>query len=636
MNLAIDIETYSSRELQKSGVYAYVEADDFDILLFGYAFDDEPVQVVDLARGEKLPDRVREALTDPAVTKTAFNAQFERVCLARFLGEPMPAEQWDCTMARALYASLPGSLEQAALALGLHVQKDAAGTRLINMFSKPTSDGRRRLPEEDPERWEQFIAYCRQDVEVERAMRKALDPLPPAEREMWIIDQEINAAGLMVDMGLVESAIRINKEYSNMLLDRARKLTGLENPNSVGQLKDWLALRGMVVDSLNSKTVSELLKKAEGPTREVLEIRQELAKSSIKKYEAMQRAVCRDGRVRGLFQYYGASRTGRWAGRLVQVQNLPRNSLADLDTPRALVKAGNLDTISMLYDSVSDVLSQLIRTAFIPAPGSLLYASDFSAIEARVVAWLAGEEWRLEVFKTHGKIYEASASQMFGVPVEQITKDSPLRQKGKIAELALGYQGGIGALISMGALDGGLREDELGDLVQAWRQANPAIVRFWGRIERAAFLAIQNGKAYRLEKGLTVGCDNNRLVITLPSGRQLFYSQPRIEQDDRFNKLTITYMGVDHGNKWTRLKTYGGKLTENIVQAIARDCLAEAIKRLHRAGYKVVLHVHDEAVAEMERGDIREMEQIMGKPMEWAEDLPLAAEGFTTEYYRKG
>lgn len=636
MNLAIDIETYSSRELQKSGVYAYVEADDFDILLFGYAFDDEPVQVVDLARGEKLPDRVREALTDPAVTKTAFNAQFERVCLARFLGEPMPAEQWDCTMARALYASLPGSLEQAALALGLHVQKDAAGTRLINMFSKPTSDGRRRLPEEDPERWEQFIAYCRQDVEVERAMRKALDPLPPAEREMWIIDQEINAAGLMVDMGLVESAIRINKEYSNMLLDRARKLTGLENPNSVGQLKDWLALRGMVVDSLNSKTVSELLKKAEGPTREVLEIRQELAKSSIKKYEAMQRAVCRDGRVRGLFQYYGASRTGRWAGRLVQVQNLPRNSLADLDTPRALVKAGNLDTISMLYDSVSDVLSQLIRTAFIPAPGSLLYASDFSAIEARVVAWLAGEEWRLEVFKTHGKIYEASASQMFGVPVEQITKDSPLRQKGKIAELALGYQGGIGALISMGALDGGLREDELGDLVQAWRQANPAIVRFWGRIERAAFLAIQNGKAYRLEKGLTVGCDNNRLVITLPSGRQLFYSQPRIEQDDRFNKPTITYMGVDQGNKWTRLKTYGGKLTENIVQAIARDCLAEAIKRLHRAGYKVVLHVHDEAVAEMERGDIREMEQIMGKPMEWAEDLPLAAEGFTTEYYRKG
>ena len=634
MILSIDIETYSSRDLTKCGAYAYVEADDFDVLLFGYAFDDEPVQVVDLARGERLPTRVLEALFDPNVVKTAYNAQFERASLARFLGRPMPAEQWDCTMARALYAGLPGSLEQAALALGLDVQKDPAGTRLISLFSKPDSEGRRRRPEDDLERWERFKAYCRRDVEVERAMRKVLPPLPPAERDLWIIDQEINAKGIMVDMELVEGAIRISEEYSGRLLDKARKLTGLENPNSVEQLKGWLESEGMVVNSLDRETVDQLLETAKGTAREVLLIRRELAKSSIKKYQAIQRAVCQDGRVRGLLQYYGASRTGRWAGRLVQIQNLPRNTMPGLDTARELVKSGSMETLNMLYDSVSDVLSQLIRTAFIPEPGKRFFISDFSAIEARVVAWLAGEHWRLDVFRTHGKIYEASASQMFGVPIEQITKDSPLRQKGKVAELALGYQGGVGALVSMGALSMGLKEEELGDLVLAWRQANPAIVRFWRTIEEAAFRAIQNGKTYLIGKGLKVGCGGNQLIITLPSGRQLFYHKPRIERDERYDKLTITYMGTELG-KWTRLKTYGGKLTENVVQAIARDCLAEAIKRLHKAGYKIVLHVHDEVGAEMEVGDIREMEKIMSEPLEWGEDLPLAADGFVTNYYRK-
>jgi len=634
--LSIDIETYSSVDLSKHGVFRYVEADDFEILLFAYAFDDEPVQVVDLAQGEELPADVWQALTDPRVIKTAFNAAFERTCIARHFGIPMPPEQWRCTQIHALSLGLPGHLKDVAEALKLKQQKDAAGKRLIRYFSvpcKPTkaNGGRsRNMPYHDILRWQAFKDYCRQDVEVERAIRKKLERYPLQEQKLWELDQKINEQGVRLDPQLIQHAIRCATKYQERLEEEAIRLTGLENPNSLIQLKAWLREEGMEAESLTKKTVPQLLKAANGSTKRVLEIRQELSRSSIKKYEAMERAICRDGRARGLLQFYGANRTGRWAGRLIQVHNLPRNDLPDLDLARRLLREGRYEDLELLFGSVSDVLSQLIRTAFIPSPGCRLIVSDFSAIEARVIAWLAGEKWRLDVFNSHGKIYEASASQMFGVPIEQITKGSPLRQKGKVAELALGYQGSVGALKQMGAIEMGLKEEELPELVSTWRIANPRIVQFWRDVEGAALEAVRNQKTVTLHHRLEFRYESGILFLRLPSGRRLAYVRPRVEVDDRFNKETLTY---ESGK--TREKTYGGKLVENIVQAVARDCLAEALLRLDEAGYQIVMHVHDEIVADQAHGSAEEMAAIMSEPISWAPGLPLAAEAFETDYYMK-
>ena len=645
--LSIDIETYSSVDLTKSGVYAYTEAPDFEILLFGYALEDGPAYVVDLARGETIPLAIDIALNSPDVVKTAFNANFERTCIAKHFGKPMPAEQWRCSSVHALTLGLPIRLEDVAKALKLKHQKDTAGKALIRYFSmpcKPTNanGGRaRNLPEHAPEKWEQFKAYCKQDVEVERAIREKLlrYPVLPVEQKLWELDQKINDLGVRVAPNLVKHAITCDSQYQEKLESEAIKLTGLDNPNSVSQLKGWLKeATNLEVESLNKTAVPELLKQTDSQiVKRVLELRQEMAKTSVKKYLAMSRARCQDDRIRGLLQFYGANRTGRWAGRLVQVQNLPQNKLKDLDLARNLLLAGQYDTIELLFDSVPVVLSQLIRTAFIPAPGCRFVVADFSAIEARVIAWLAGEKWRMDVFNGHGKIYEASASAMFKVPIEEITKGNPLRQKGKIAELALGYQGAKGALITMGALNMGLTEEELPGLVTTWRQANPAIVQYWSDVEEAAMKAVRDKTSTELPHGLTFSYESGMLFIRLPSGRRLAYVRPRIEVEERFNKMGLTYEGYEQG-KWNRLRTYGGKLVENIVQATARDCLAEAMLLLDAAGYRIVMHVHDEVVMEVPNNDPHALEdacEIMGQPIDWAPGLPLRADGFECQYYKK-
>lgn len=635
--LGIDLETYSGTQLKGAGVYRYVEDPDFEVLLFAYAFDDDPVRVIDIKRGEQLPAEVMEALTDPAVIKSAFNANFERITIARHFGIPTPPEQWSCTMVHSMMLGLPASLDGVGKALKLDTQKDQAGKRLIQYFSvpcKPTkaNGGRtRNLPEHDPEKWAAFIEYCRRDVEVERLIRQRLEkyPIPERERRLWCLDQRINDRGFLVDLDLVEKAVEADRKHRERLIQEAAALTGIENPNSVAQLKEWLeAKEGVKVDSLNKKSLPKLMDEVSETGCRLLAIRRELGKSSVKKYEAIQRAVCSDHRVRGLFQFYGA-RTGRWAGRLVQVQNLPGTKLPDLELARDLLKEGRFDDIDLLFGSLQEVLSQLIRTAFIPPAGKRLLVCDFSAIEARVLAWLAGEEWRLDVFRGHGKIYEASASQMFNVPIERITKGSELRQKGKVAELALGYQGGPGALISMGALDMGLSEDELPGLVKVWRKANPHIVRFWYDVEAAALEALRYKKPVGLQHGLKFIPESGILFLQLPSGRRLAYVRPKIEVDERFGKEGMTYE-----SDGKRVKTYGGKLVENIVQAVARDCLAEALRRLDERGYTIVAHVHDEIVAEGDQ-DIKEMEAIMSEPIPWAPGLPLRADGFETEFYRK-
>src|SRR5690606_18812749 len=568
---------------------------------------------------------------------TAFNANFERVTINRHFGIPTPPEQWSCTMVHSLMLDLPGSLEGVGKALRLDVQKDQAGKRLIQYFSvpcKPTkaNGGRtRNLPEHDPEKWRAFIEYCRRDVEVEREIRRRLAkyPIPEREHRLWCLDQRINDRGFLVDLDLAEKAVEADRQHREQLIQEAVTLTGIENPNSVAQLKEWLeAKEGVKVDSLNKKSLPKLMDEVSPTGRRLLAIRQELGKSSVKKYEAIQRAVCKDHRVRGLFQFYGA-RTGRWAGRLVQVQNLPGTKLPDLELAREMLKEGRFEDIDMLFGSLQEVLSQLIRTAFIPPKGKRLLVCDYSAIEARVIAWLAGEEWRLDVFNGHGKIYEASASKMFGVPIEKITKGSELRQKGKVAELALGYQGGPGALISMGALDMGLSEDELPELVKAWRKANPKIVKIWHDVEEAAIRAVKDKRPIKLQYDIAFIPESGILVLLLPSGRRLSYAKPRLELDERFGKESLTYIGDN-----SRLKTYGGKLVENIVQAVARDCLAEAMIRLDKAGYDIVAHVHDEIIAEGDQ-DIKEMEAIMSEPIPWAPGLPLRADGFETEFYRK-
>lgn len=644
--LAIDIETYSSADLLKSGVYKYVEAPDFTVLMIAYSFDGGDVVVLDLTDPFAKTFFFLSALADPQILKTAYNANFERTCLAKHFGIELPPQDWECTMMKASMLGLPLSLDAAAKALKLEQQKGTTGKALIRYFSmpcKPTkaNGGRtRNLPEHDPQKWEQFKAYCAQDVRTEQAIREkiAFYSIPEKERKLWQLDQKINDTGILLDPSFVANAIQMDITNRDRLITEATELTGLDNPNSAAQLKEWLSEQtDSEVVSLTKEAVPQLLAGTDCKiVTRVLNIRQELAKTSVKKYEAMSKCVCTDDRVRGLLQFYGANRTGRWAGRLVQVQNLPQNHLEDLDLARTLVRQGDLDMLELLYGNVPDTLSQLIRTAFIAPDGHTFVIADFSAIEARVIAWLAGERWRLDVFNTHGKIYEASASQMFKVPIETVTKGSPLRQKGKVSELALGYQGGPNALVKMGALKMGISEDELPKLVSMWRNANKHIVELWSTVEEAAMYALQ-GQPSTIQHGIRFFHDKGMLVIMLPSGRMLCYQGAKLVKG-KLEKEAIVYEGMDQTTKtWGRQDTYGGKLVENIVQAIARDCLAEAMLRVDDAGFKVVMHVHDEIVCEVHghAADLKAINAIMGRPVDWAKGLPLTADSYTSPYYRK-
>ena len=656
-HLSIDLETYSSVPLQKSGAYKYIQSQDFEILLFAYSLDGAPVEIIDLACGEVLPPWLIAALSDPTYIKHAYNAGFEWACLSKCMG-PLPVEQWRCTMLHGLYCGYTAGLEATGRALGLpeDKQKLATGRFLIRYFCVPcaptkTNGGRtRNLPQHDPARWELFRQYCMGDVTTEMEILRRLSnfPVPDLVQKQWETDMAINARGVAVDMELVRGALQIGERTHAKLRAEAVRLSGLDNPNSVGQLARWLETElDEALPDLRKDTVGRLLEKdlANDTARRMLEIRQELGKTSTKKYNAIEAAVCADGRCRGLLQYYGANRTGRWAGRLVQVQNLPRTYTEPLGLARDIVKRQESDKLRVLYGSVPDTLSQLIRTSFIAAPGHVLLDADFSSIEARVISWLADEQWRLEVFRTHGKIYEASASQMFGVPIERIKKGSPdyaLRQRGKVAELALGYQGGAGALIKMGALDMGLSEAELPDIVNRWRDANKRIRDLWYSMEAAAVSTIQNGASIGLRNIILAReIDYNNgldfLTIRLPSGRKLYYANPSLGVN-QWGNPSITYMGMDQTTKkWKRIETYGGKLVENVVQAIARDCLAEAIERLEGAGYTVVFHVHDEVVIECtpDRADLGRVSGIMCQPLPWAPELPLGADGWIGEFYRK-
>lgn len=644
--LAIDIETFSSISLQKSGVYAYAESPDFEILLFGYAWDDGPVKVIDLASGEDIPSELLDALYDPEILKTAFNASFERTCLSAFMGSVTPAEQWSCTAVMARELGLPGSLEAVGTVLGLpeDKQKQKTGKALIRYFSIPckatktNGQRERNLPEHDPDRWALYIDYNRQDVEAERAIRKKLTRFPVIETEqpLWVLDQHINDRGVGVDIPFAQQAINLDSIVKDRLLEQAKALTGLENPKSTAQLKDWIEeTAGVEVESLRKDKIGALREDADhDAVNEMLDIRAGLAKTSTEKYNAMIRTACKDSRIRGLTQFYGASRTGRWAGRLVQMQNLPQNKMPDrdLDTARQLVAAGDLITLEMLFDDVSSALSQLIRTAFVPRKGHRFIVADFSAIEARVIAWLAGEQWRLDVFNTHGKIYEASAEQMFHLPSGSVKKGDPMRQKGKIAELALGYGGSVGALKSMGALNMGLTEPELKPLVNSWRSANKAITRFWWDADDAARKTILTQAPATLPFGIRFRKQGPLLRLRLPNGRELSYVKPAVLDDQ------ITYEGtMQASGAWGRIESYGPKLVENIVQAVARDCLAVAIKRLEERGFPVVFHVHDEVICEVPDGEssAKEIGAIMSEPIEWAQGLPLKADAYECDYYRK-
>lgn len=646
--LAIDIETYSDIDLKRSGVYPYAASPSFEILLFAYAVDNGEVKVVDLAKGEKLPREILEWIKDEKVIKSAFNAAFERVCLSRYLGEYLSPKGWRCTAVQAASLSFSFSLEEVGQVLKLEKQKLGEGKELIKYFSMPCKSTKangyrtRNLPHEDEEKWELFKKYCKRDVEVERLISKRLSryTLSLKEQEAYELDQEINDRGVLVDMNLVNSAITMDDLFKGEALNKAKHLTGLENPNSPTQLKAWLRAKGVAVESLSKKSVEELAtlkdegSESDASIKEVLNLRLQLSKTSIKKYEAIERSVCSDDRVRGLFQFYGANRTGRWAGRLVQVQNLPQNHLQDLDSTRSLVKNGDFEALNSLYDNLTGVLSELIRTTFIPKENHTLLVADFSAIEARVIAWLALETWRLEVFKTHGKIYEASASKMFKVPMESITKGSPLRQKGKIAELALGYGGSVGALTAMGALEKGLTAEELPAIVEAWRKANPHITKLWWNIDKAAIQVITRGGQVQVGR-INLFCQDGIMFITLPSGRKLSYVRAKVVEE--LGRNVITYEGLGTSKKWTSLRTYGPKLVENIVQGIARDLLAEAMASLGKAGLKIVMHVHDEVVIEVPKeGDFLEDTcKIMKSPPAWARGLTLDVDGFQCDYYRK-
>lgn len=642
--LSIDIESFSSVNLAQSGVYRYAEAPDFEILLFGYSVDGDPVRVIDLASGEKLPQEIHDALADRAVIKWAFNAQFERVCLSRYLGYPvgqyLDPSSWHCTMIWSATLGLPLSLEGVGSVLGLEKQKLKEGKDLIRWFCTPAKrkDGTefRHYPSDYPEKWAKFKAYNLRDVETEMAVQQKLSKFPVTESEWrnYTLDQQINDRGIMLDRTLVSQAINCDRQFKKTHMEQARDVTGLDNPNSPAQLKAWLAERGVETDSLSKAAVLELLENADGEVELALSLRQEPAKSSVKKYTAMQTVVGSDSRARGLIQFYGANRTGRYAGRLVQVQNLPQNHLPDLEQVRNLIRSGQFDSVEMLYDSVPLVLSELIRTAFVPKTGCCFYVADFSAIEARVIAWLAGEHWRQEVFANGGDIYCASASQMFHVPVEKHGVNGHLRQKGKIAELALGYGGSVGALKAMGAINYGLQEEELKPLVDAWRQSNPHIVKLWWDIDKAASTCVRertSTEAY----GIRFYYQSGMMFVVLPSGRKLVYVKPKMGLN-RFGKESVTYEGVGEQKKWLRLESYGPKFVENIVQATARDILAEAMLRLNNAGYKIVMHVHDEAVIEAPPDTpLEDICTIMGQTPAWANGLLLRADGYVCDFYKK-
>lgn len=638
--LSIDIETYSDVDLSKCGVYKYATSPAFEILLFGYAVDGGDVRVVDLACGEQIPDEIIAALSDASVTKWAFNAMFERVCLSNFLGEWLEPEGWHCTMVWSATLGLPLSLESAGAALGLEKQKLIEGKDLIRYFCvpcKPTkaNGGRtRNLPGHDPVKWERFKKYNLRDVETEMQIQQRLSsfPVPDAIWEEYQIDQEINDRGIGVDMELVRQAIAIDARSRERLTAAMRELTELENPNSVQQMKQWLADHGLETDTLGKKAVSELLKTAPEPLREVLFLRQQLAKSSVKKYTAMENAVCADSRAHGMFQFYGANRTGRFSGRLIQLQNLPQNHMPDLAQARALVRSGDYEALSLLYEDVPDTLSQLIRTAFVPQGGRKFIVADFSAIEARVIAWFAGERWRLKVFEDGGDIYCASASQMFHVPVEKHGVNGHLRQKGKIAELALGYGGSVGALKSMGALEMGLAEEELQPLVDAWRTSNPMITQFWWDVDRAVKECVKM-RIPTETHSLRFDYRSAMLFITLPSGRRLAYVKPRIGEN-QFGGEAVTYMGMGGTKKWERLESYGPKFVENIVQGTARDILCYAMRTLRNCS--IVAHVHDEIIIEADRQmSLSAVCEQMGRTPPWAKGLKLRADGYECEFYQK-
>ena len=641
--LHVDLETYSSSPLPKCGVYRYCDLSDFEILLLSYAFDDGPVITIDLACGETLPDEFLKALEDPTILKIAHNAVFERVCFSKYLGHWLDPAQWRCTMVMAWYSTLPGRLADAAVALNVTEKKMEEGKDLIRYFSVPckptkTNGGRtRNLPQHAPEKWATYKKYNAQDVETERAVYHALlkHPLPEHEWELYALDQRINDRGVRVDRLLVKQAMAVDLAFSRQAFKRAQELTGLENPGSVSQLKAWLADMDMPMESLSKRIVQEKAAEADGIVKELLELRLELSKTSIKKYEAMARTVCRDGRVHGMLQFGGASRTFRWAGRLVQLQNVPQNHLPDLRLARDIVKRSDEEQLEMLFGSVPNTLSELIRTAFIPKDGCRFIVADFSAIEARVLAWLAGEEWVLEEFRGAGKIYEATASRMFHVPQETIVKGYPnyeYRQKGKQAVLSCGYGGGVGALKAMGAK---MPEEEMQPLVDSWRAANPHIVQFWYALGNAASEVIEKHNSVRVGK-VKVYWRDNRLLIRLPGGRDLCYLSPRFVIN-RFGSRGIGYLAASAGGKMELQETFGGKIVENCTQSIARDLLAHAMVNLEAAGYPIVFHVHDEAVMEVPigQGSVEEACRIMAIPPDWAWDLPLRADGEEMEFYRK-
>lgn len=658
--ISIDIETYSENDLGKCGVYKYVQHPDFDILLFGYAVDGGAVRVADLASGETLPEEVLAALSDETVTKWAFNSNFERVCLSEWLrrnhpeyfssysvpgdtvGDYLDPRGWKCSMVWSAYMGLPLSLAGAGAVLGLEEQKLKEGKELIRYFCVPckatkANGGRtRNLPEHDREKWKRFKSYNQRDVEAEMSIQEKLRnfPVPDFVWEEFWLDQEINDRGILLDMDLAENAILLDGISKDKLSDSMKEITGLENPNSVAQMKQWLSSRGVETETLGKKDAARMIadRDMDEEVAEALKLRLQLAKSSVKKYQAMRNAVCRDGRARGMFQFYGANRSGRWAGRIIQLQNLPQNHMEDLEQARGLVKNGDYEALSMLYDSVPNVLSELIRTAFVAAGGNKFCVADFSSIEARVLSWLAGERWRMDVFVKNGDIYCASASAMFGVPVEKHGRNAELRQKGKIAELALGYGGSVGALKSMGAIEMGLKEEELQPLVDSWRTANPNIVRFWWDVDRAVKKAVKQREPSVL-RGIRFECRSGMLFITLPSGRRLAYVKPRIGEN-RFGGESVTYEGVGGTKKWERIESYGPKFVENIVQAISRDILCYAMRTLSHC--RICAHVHDELIIECRKdASLEAICEQMGRTPPWAEGLVLRADGYETQFYKK-
>lgn len=652
--MGVDIETYSSVDLAGSGVYAYTEAPDFDILLIGYKFDDEAeVHVIDTLAVDRDFDpelyEFREALTDPGIIKTAFNANFERTCLAKWTGAAMPPEEWRCTMIKALTLGLPGNLADVGIAMGLPEEKlkDPQGKALIQFFSKPCKPTRtngqrtRNLPAHDPAKWKLFIEYNRQDVVTEQEILRQLDiyKTPESEQQLWALDQHMNDNGVKLDIPMVEKIVEYDTQRRQELQEEAKVLTGLANPNSLAQLKKWLSKQGVTMTSVTKDTIAATLQTdIPDSVRRMLEIRTALGKTSVAKYSTMLTAVCQDHRLRGILQFYGANRSGRWAGRLVQTHNLAKNSLPDLDLARELAAAGDFDTLATLFGETAFVFSELIRTAFIPSDGCRFVVSDFAAIEARVLAWIAGEEWTLEAFRQGKDIYCETASMMYRVPVEKHGQNSHLRQKGKVAVLACGYQGGVGAMKRMDK-GGSIPEDELQSVVDQWREANPKVVKLWRTCELAAKTAIQEHRTVRLAHGIAFSYINRNLFIQLPSGRKLCYWDTRLKQDDYTGRLSITYMGVNQKTKqWGETETYGGKLVENIVQATARDCLAVAMTRVSALGYKIVMHVHDEMIVDVPNTDTEapgRINAIMAQPIDWAEGLPLKGDTYETPFYKK-